>query len=329
MNFYKYHSSYDSYKWLCNRANMSVESLQDFYHKAMILIASMEKNDRDYITFNHAFAELSWYDRNKPYYNLHPALISPFNKNKLNFPAKYISLPYKVLVVQFPENHEDLKLPDSNYFLRSCMAILNDEFYDPKTKKLLTGEKRLIVWMDFGERQKLSNGTEEIIYAFKQLMWSGEETVEEALDKLPIHESFYCGLKIPLESVITCIKLLLSIAFLAKEKNQLVMPHVLKKDFELFEKSTDDIKVKLHQKAIKVRGQVGYLVGADRMFDVGFIGQPNTTDQSTQTDRQLKYAHLVTGHWQLIRYGQNKEFGKVQWIMPYTRGDGLPFKHNI
>lgn len=325
MNFHRFISNYDCYRRMCKAAKIPEKpGYKEFFEDA--LKAIRPTNEAFKQSYNQIVGEYKWYRLGQPYYNLHPGLIGLFARNKLDFPAKYIELPYSVIAIQFPQHIKELALETPGFELRTCFLVKATEHLDLNQQQIVSDETRLTIWIDFGERHKFQHG-DDIIFVYRQLMWKGEETVEEALNKLPIHQSYYQGLAIPEDKIILCLKLALSIAFLAKDESPLVVPDILNKDKEQFKTASEEDKKQLHRKATETRDRKGYLVGVDEMFDLGQIGQAAPPTEHLETGRELKYAHIVMGHWQLIRHGPKKEFGRIRWIMPYVRGEGKLFKH--
>lgn len=156
----------------------------------------------------------------------------------------------------------------------------------------------------------------------------GAVTVDEALNKLPMDLSYTQGLQVPDSMIEMAIKLVVSIAFLAKDDSPIIVPHLLKRDVEFLRSNvgTDFIKQK-HDQAAKERGARGWVVGSDQMFDHGHIGPAPEQEEHSITGRELQFAHIVSGYWKLCRYGPKMESGRVRWIMPHVRGWGKPFKH--
>lgn len=338
MQFFAYRTSYENYKEALIKANRKNEVLPilDYYKyvvRRSFQLAKYDDNIRS--VYNQALTEEEWIKFGKPYYNFHKNLTGTFSKTKLNFPAKYLQFPYTTLTINFAKDDQNLMFDNNRRQIQSVIVLTTDQLIDLEKNKEIKNENRLIFWMDYGgedfERQikteddLLDKAEQRSVYAYRQLRWIGDETVEEAIVK-ETHPNFYRGVQIPSEIEAKVLRLVCSIAFLTKEENPIIVPHVLNEDIQKFKNADKNRQKELHDKATRRRKSVGYLVGADQMFDVGHIGSPQSIEKGEKTGRELKFAHIVSGFWKLVRYGKNLEQGKVQWIMPYVRGEGKPFK---
>jgi hypothetical protein len=164
---------------------------------------------------------------------------------------------------------------------------------------------------------------------WRRWTWNADETVDEALQKLPADFSNTEGVRIPDAMIEKAVKLVVSIAFLHKDESPIVVPHLLKRDAVYLRNrdSSDSFIKELHDKATRERGARGWIVGSDEMFDHGHIGPAPEQEEHKVSGRELQFAHIVSGYWKLCRYGPKMESGRVRWIMPHVRGWGKPFKH--
>jgi hypothetical protein len=271
--------------------------------------------------------EKDWRLEGYPYYCVRPELTKVFSRSRLDFPANYVQYPFRATCIRFAEGDPTLRL-DDKHSLQSMLCVQGIPTHGPYNKGFL-------VWMDFNERiPKTLLGKrgparyDEFIVAYRQMAWNGDDTVEEALTKLPYHESVNYGLKVPPELISVGMKIAVSIAFLAKDESELIVPHLLKEDQPNYATATDTEKVSMVNKAVRRRNARGFLVGPPEYFDQGHIGAAPGLGKEIHagSGRELQYAHMVTGHWKLVRYGPRMEQGRVRWIMPYVQGRGKPFR---
>jgi hypothetical protein len=348
MQFPMHHTSYDFAKQVADAAGQKMNSWSQFYKLIIESEWQRSKKQKAFTSFlnpsdkyaraaeiNQLIAELSWYENGKPYYNIHPKMASVFGKAKLNFPSKYIEFPFQTIAVNFADTDDTFKI-DDKHRLKSCI-VFRGKVRDPEIPESPDEPNCIMIYMDWNERHptpfyseaKRRNFTfQEPIMTWRRWVWEADETVDEALNKLPTDWTYTKGLQIPDSMIEMAIKLVVSIAFLAKDDSPIIVPHLLKRDVEFLRTNvaTDVIKQKNDQ-AAKERGARGWVVGSDQMFDHGHIGPASEQEEHLVTGRELQFAHIVSGYWKLCRYGPKMESGRVRWIMPHVRGWGKPFKH--
>lgn len=291
------------------------------FYRIMVRSTAKIASPQEFVTaLCHFQTEDIWGDLNRPYYNVHPAMTATFCRNRLDFPIRYVVPPYPVMAVCFDDHDPIVEIDGVR--LRSCLVNKSDKIINVKTMEE-TDDKRIQIWMDFGE----TSPSGEPIYNYKNLMWKDDQVSVEQTMTLPDDPSAAKGLQIPKELVLRCVKLVVSICFMTRDKESpLVLPHVLNKDVAEFPRANTETRKKMHDRAIASRESVGYLVGSPEMYDMGYLGSIVSTPKSDATGKHLDFAHIVSGHWKLVRYGANMSQGRVQWIMPYVKAKDKPFK---
>lgn len=325
MRFFTYESSYDEYRHEHKRLKSRdpIWSMKEFYQ------GSIKHTWGTPADCNQLIAEFAWYRSGKPYYNFHPNLIQVFGRSKLNFPARYVELPYPAIAVHFSDNAKELSWENGKHRVRSALVFRAEGNVNTDTGQLDTDLNNLIIWMDINEVIPHNTlGLSKRIYTYRQFRWNkgSEDTVDSLLYAMPTDPTATMGILMPEEIVLLVIKLVVSIAFLAVDNSPVVVPHVLNRHLEEFKKATKEQQKELHSKATQERGSRGWQIGIDEMFEKGFIGPAQPRPEPISTGRHLEFAHIVTGYWKLVRYGPKLEHGRVRWLMPYVRGEGLPFK---
>jgi hypothetical protein len=344
MQFFNFHTSYDSYKEAAIQAGQKSDLIKpaEYYHFVRGKYFELAKRDDSFRSvYNQTLTEEEWYDYGKPYYNFHPKLTGVFSKTKLNFPAKYLQFPFETLAINFAKDDPNVMFEDGIHQIRSLLVVTKNELIDLKANKEIVGEKFLAYWIDYGGEDAspdktlvmsqiglkyLADAEARTVYAYRTLRWKNDETVESAIVKTT-DPNFYKGVQITEEVEARALRLIASIAFLTKDESPVIIPHVLNEDVGKLKNATPERRQQLHDKACRRRKSTGYLVGNDQMFDVGHIGSTQQKEPSEKTGRELKFAHIVSGFWKLVRYGPNMEHGRIKWIMPYVRGEGKPFKY--
>lgn len=302
--------------------------------------------DRGVLT-RQLMTEWSWYEGNCPYFLMHPGLVDSLAKMRMDIPAKLIQFPthpkgvvdrgglMRAFVMRFPTENNPMsfeaqsRLPGANWvglteptthYVRGIMAVYQDRAYLQRYADKygfvphFGEDQEVIVWIDIGERDVLPGlGWQSPVWTYRALMWSGDETVEEAQSKLPDSSTINEGVLIPREVVQKCIRLVLSVCFLMRGDSRLVRPVVLGKDA-----GSSLPLAELQRRAVRA-GQYGWRVGYDSMFSA----EPRA---GAGTGEGLKWAHVRGMHWHQIRFGPGKANVRVDLFMDTIVRPDLPFK---
>lgn len=298
------------------------------------------------VAANQAFSEYDFICAGRPYFRFHPALISTFADSKMeDIEASMVKFPPGVknaFSVQFPSPQDGNPLVlDKDHYLKAMLCHhSNEESLDQlsgrvnsptKIRRAGGYENRLIVWMDIGETAETLYGTRypqsdkrvvvEPIYTYRQLAYDKGDSIEEAMWRLPHAANMEIGVSIPPEFVKRVIRLMLSICFLTEANDELIQFEPLNKDRRKIKDASPDRLLELQERARR-RGKIGFTVGTDDMF------RPQTTLRPLEGDseRQLSYSHIRSGHWHTVLHGPQRSLRKVVWFRPVRVRPDLNFR---
>ena len=311
------------------------------------------------VAANQAFSEYDFICAGRPYFRFHPALISTFADSKMeDIEASMVKFPPGVknaFSVQFPSPQDGNPLVlDKDHYLKAMLChYSNEKSLDQlsgrvnsptKIRRAEGDENRLIVWMDIGETAEMTiqvkndllghptlYGTRypqsdkrvvvEPIYTYRQLAYDKGDSIEEAMWRLPHAANMEIGVSIPPEFVKRVIRLMLSICFLTEANDELIQFEPLNKDRRKIKDASPDRLLELQERARR-RGKLGFTVGTDDMF------RPQTTLRPLEGDseRQLSYSHIRSGHWHTVLHGPQRSLRKVVWFRPVRVRPDLNFR---
>jgi len=331
MNFHEVVSYYSFFKKYLPKEIGHKERGTQFYERLLSLpdriFQEMVARDQGVLT-HQLLTEWEWYKGNHPYFLIHPDIIPSLSKMAMDIPAKLIQFPnhprhiedvkglMRTFVIRLPESNP---LPiDEKYGVRSIMAWCSDRSYAEKTCRRFkfipkcNEEQQLMIWIDIGEIDKsnILPGVGLPIWTYRSLIWSGEDTVEQAQGKLPTSESALEGIVMSDELIHKCIRLVLSVCFLMQGNSKLLKPIGLSSDLR-------EVSPEERQTRAAKAGKYGWLVGYDSLFT------PSTT---AGTGEGLKWAHIRGMHWHTVRFGAGKAESRVDLYMDTVVRPDLPFK---
>jgi hypothetical protein len=212
------------------------------------------------------------------------------------------------------------------------MAHFNDKHYNERLqKKYALGkfqtltpipgghDRQVTLWIDIGEDTiEPYLGIDFPVWTFHHLIWSGDDTVEEAQKKLPMGDSFSEGVTMPQDIVEHCVRLVLSACFLSNSQSILIRPDLLSKDETRLQNSKDKSIIRQLQERAFEHGKYGWNIGYDEMF--------SRSAHSIPTGEGLKWAHIRSLHWHVVKFGKNREQARVDLFMQTVVRPDLPFK---
>jgi hypothetical protein len=278
--------------------------------------------------------EMLWYDSCKPYFSVHPELLDVFSRCRMDLPCGAIRFPsgLHTFHLKIPQP-TSLRIDDKHY-VRSILCNMATEASWDRVQTLCPAvrrpdpvvRKQITLWIDTNEWETTGVG-ESPVFNYRRMEWDADtDTVEMALNKLPFDPDA-TGVIMPEPLIRECIRIALSVCFLADGDDDVVIPDVLNADKYKYW-ATDDPRVhsELHQRA-KWSGKYGWLVGTDEMFveDAPAGPQPDRLE-GPAGDRKLQYAHIRTGHWHLVWAGPERNVARVKWFRQTVVGKGLPFR---
>jgi hypothetical protein len=343
MHFHPFVSTFESMKGLLPSV-FSAYKPDEYYQEMMTSLIQQGKVadilgippdltlDRNNTFTNQTHSEWDWYKAGKPYINIHPKLIPTFSRCPLTVPAKLIKFPDAVnaFAMQFPSPQDGNTLViDTDHWVRAILVHRADPaVYDKLSKRLGMAvnrgdeETRVVMWVDIGEKHPsgVVAGKFEPIYFYKVFVYSADESIDEALRKLPDDANINEGVRIPTDLIDRRVRLVASVCFLAADPDGgIVVPDVLNRDKDKLYNATPEVIQTLHQRA-KRNGKYGWLMGTDELF---------AAPKSTGDGQELKWSHLRQGHFHTVRHGPGKSLQKVVWYsMTRVRPD-LPMKPEV
>ena len=193
-----------------------------------------------------------------PYFKVYPAMIPLLSGVGIEVPVDYLRLPFCAFAVRLPAEGNPLVI-DDQYYVRSILAC--------DGQPVDTQERRVYLWIDVGER---AMGNSPVL-TYCQLECVPGIQIEEAFNRLP-QEPDIPGVCVPRELQARCLRLVVSVCFLATGGDRLVEPDVLGKDLAAYieaQRRDDRQRVEqIVQRAVR-RGKKGWHVGQHERFRRG------------------------------------------------------------
>jgi hypothetical protein len=304
--------------------------------------------------------EYLWMRQGRPYYNIHPQLVSSLCKTNLDkIPASFIEMPNKFKNVCFrfsnpiPTRYTDNNgvslvvddtIQDLPIYCRSALFTIidvNEASVDwLKQNKVdlssphfqgLAGSKQLNIFIDEGFRLKYED-VDRLMCNNISLIIKPEQTIPEAIEENLRHlqatsPERYMFLAMG-DRLTNLFRVIISAGFLANTPEEgLVVPDVLTRDKDAYIAAVnrgDQEKMEEIVTRAKNRDKFGYNVGTNEMF----VGERELTkrDPSSITGRELEYSHIRGGHPHAVRYGEGKKLVKIKWYRPTRIREDLPFR---
>jgi hypothetical protein len=323
MQFFPWQTDYEAYQAEVGRHRAM--SYTDYVAERFRLIYEMDKPEWPL----GLAAEDLWRQDGKPYYNIHPQLVPKLAKINLDkIPANLLQMPHEFncVHIRFCQQHEELTFGNDEYDDRNGKMLPSGSFIHGM---LMVDFRKGVPFPAYGKRANLP----QILFVFDY----GGPVLERFLGYFTLYiegnESLLHVLKRvdpPLDlqrsKDITCanaLKLAVTIGFLANSKSELIEYDVLSKFSREFSETKDEDRKQAIIDKSRKRGKVGYNVGNDLMF----LGpQPVGGSHGVADERELRYAHIRTGHPHAVRYGTGHSLVKVMWFAPTVVRSDLPFK---
>lgn len=302
MDFYDYATTYD----LSRRAGVTDEPPAKFYRElqAAAFVERARGVQGMAVEFNRYASELNWFNGGRPYYKLWPGIIPLLAGVGIDVPVDYLRLPFAAFLVRFPMQENPLRIDDQHH-VRSI--LVNDGEND-------AGERRMFLWIDVGE---LHDGRWPVL-TFCQLDCQPGIAIEEAFNRLPRQNA--PGLHVPRELQEECLRIVVSVCFLATGADRLIEPEVLSKDLARYLdacKRDPAAAERLVEKA-KRRGKTGWHVGQhERVLHLG-RQQPHSDGGDGAPHGHLRYQHQRRAHFRLL------PAGRVTFVRQATVRPDLP-----
>ena len=226
-----------------------MENPQYFYND-LVYTRSLPR-DINLEEFGQAVAERSWYQDQRPYYNIWPSVLSMFRKLNLSMEASAITqLSFHAMVIRLPVGQDEFAF-EAEGEIRRVQTIL----LAPADVK---GHRGIAFWVNAGEQTRSPHDGKLYPILFDQAFRCLEGvSIEEEINNLPALPSSKIGWKIPTEIIKDCVRLCCTLCLLEKNP-EIITPDVLNDDRRKWEDTKDD---KYADKAFRRRKQKGWDIG--------------------------------------------------------------------
>lgn len=293
-------------KWN-KEAKQSQMSSDQYYSEMLGRLERSGKHDRDIkATTSQILAEMQWENAERPYYSIHPSLVTKLCQVDFSkVPASLIKMPdpYDVITIRLNQQNELLTIEDGKYYLRSMLVWRRQkgDVLKQGRNTFNIDDDVLICWIDFGETQAEVSDHAGPLYTYKCFPIKEGQMIQDAFNTFPKAPDADLGVKVPEEFTMNCIKLFISVGFLAASETSLLAFDILNRDAHKWLAATKDAR-KLMIARAKKRGKNGWILGTDEMF----------------SSRELAYSHIRAGHPHLYWHGKGKKQIKMRFVAPTT-----------
>lgn len=257
-------------------------------------------------TTSQILAEREWERTNRPYYSVHPSLVTKLCQVDFSkVPSSLITMPdpYDIVSIRLNQQNDLLTIEDGKYFLRSMLVWKREkgEVITFMGNTFEIDDNILICWIDFGETQKQITDHDGPLHTYKCFPIKEGQMIQDAFNHFPKAPDADIGVSVPEEFTMNCIKLFISVGFLAASETPLLAFDILSKDAPKWNRADEEARKRMIAKA-KKRGKNGWVLGTDDMF----------------TSSELKFSHIRGGHPHLYWYGKGKKKIKMRFVAPTT-----------
>lgn len=293
-----------------------------------------------------ASSEFLWATEGRPYYNIHPAMISHLSKIDLDkIPVELIEIPndFHSICVRF-SNNVPIRYKDNEHMLFGqqegddpiqVRCVLFSSITNPKDLKELNldEDRGFVMHLDEGVRTH-QRGVDCVVCNTFRFTARKDETIPHALqrnlDELSksSDQSDYLLASHLRQKIEALFKVVVSVGFLANApEDGVIVPDVLSNDASKYKEAVskgDQERIEVIENRAKRRGKVGWNVGTNEIFvgESGFRSKPPIKGEG----KQLQYSHIRQGHFHAVRFGKNKEKIKLKWYRSKRIREDLPFK---
>jgi len=261
-----------------------------------------------------ALLEEKWVSSKRPYYRVHPNIISPILRTNLDkIPLSQLMMPKDLEAVHltFPAGHQ---IGGLNNIQSILMGVVNDDCVDFAIDCIMSNGKSTVHSAHL--RTTSDKSISEELYQLKHL-----QNLQEA--------AAYYNTDITAQTLLDTIANAVKICIVCKfihdcEESELIQFDVLSKYKEQFVHADQLRKADLISKTIR-RGKRGWNIGTsllDYAGDYGFRSKEHGA-----SGRELSSAHIRSGHLHIVRYGDGKKNIRVKFFRPTVVRPDLPFKH--
>ena len=348
--FYEWQQDYNDYSRHCRERGLknTHKNLEEFQVWRENYLAQLYKRGDKQAVIRHD-AEKVWRKAGCPFYNVHPELVTKLCRIDLDkIPAHLVEMPQQLegVNIRFAKQHPEMTLTDDqpapkSYpgyhnplrvkrgdFVHSLLMVkpterMVENFRWEEVGSPVKKHMGFLFCLDFGV---IDTSEGHRVFMTVPLAWADDgETLKYSLFDLAQHTNNASPGFVRLAA--NCMKLAVTIGFLANSENDLIEPDVLSKDRFEFDKTEDETRRKFIADRAKRRGKLGWNVGNDMMFLGEVAGKARASGIEQGGTRQLKWSHIRTGHPHAVRYGKGHKMVKIMWFRPTTVRDDLPFKN--
>jgi hypothetical protein len=280
--------------------------------------------------------EYLWLLAGKPYYNVHPKLVSHLCNCRLDkLPANYLEVPggFDAALIRFSGPSPELQVEGDEYvrcilMTRSVLSLPKQEFTDlfergQPPSGLDSVADKLTLRIDLGDRGYCDNLSfiREWIVGVRLLP---NRTLDEefAAFESSAPQAIAPGTR-RREVLENCLKLIATVGLIANSpEDNLLEYDVLAKDRAAFATADDSRRQVIIDRARR-RGKFGWNVGTNELF----LGEMSTWSESSNgtPNREHSHAHIRSGHLHAVRCGQGRKSVKIKWFRPTVVRPDLPF----
>lgn len=262
-------------------------------------------------------AEYEWEKTGRPFYHVHPDIVPAIAKTNLDsVPARLIEIPrnYPAVSICFAKGREPSGL----------FALL-----------FARQQNGFLFVLDCGNRQTFGEVPITLCTTLR-LVIAGDETIPEALnchfDSLPEQ---LAAVDAAIETVVieqmkdqllNAIRTAITIGFLANQNDELVIRDVLSKDRTAYHdalRNKDATRLAVIEERATRRGKSGWNVGTNE-FVIPWFSAAEKKSAAYVRGPQTR-AHIRTGHFRAVRFGEGRSRVKVKWFRPTVVRPDLPF----
>lgn len=277
--------------------------------------------------------EKYWMEDDRPYYNIHPGIISHLIRiNLATIPSELIEIPsnYSAINIRFSQ-------PDSAFTLNTALTsrfqipagawihgLLMTDFRRVCPRQGVDIQNKVAFIIDFDQMITVG-GQQQPAYGVFPLTITPGQDLEEAFQATVQKVRFMCDEYEKL--VVNCLKLAVSIGFLANANQDMVTPDVLARfRDEYYDPRTPKMRKEwIEKKSQHGNKTQGWNVGNDVMF-LDRASVVGSSSDSEGSGRELTHAHIRTGHFHAVRYGTQHSKVKLMWFRSTTVRPDLPFE---
>lgn len=325
MKFHHWVTDYDNY---CQFMGKSAAPHHVFFPKRLEEIRQAKGKGIQVLLM---MAEKQWMELSRPYYNIHPGLVSKLARINLSkVPSHLVTTPhdFSVVNIRFAERNEALVLKAGMPKQGGLVEIPPDSslhgilMVDCRKLPVGFGQNRVSFYLDFNVwAKRLFEGQWQRLPQYCHFCFDIDlaKSLQEAIDECvrPYTDESYYNL------CTNALRLAVSIGFLSNSSAELVEYDVISRFRERFRQGNEKERQQIIEKSRR-RGKVGYNVGNDLIFS-GRI--PTISERRGElTGRELTYASIRQGHPHAVRYGKGKELVKIMWFAPTVVRPDLPFR---